>query len=32
MPQTGLMIKGVEPSDGAGLLSDQLQREIAKGA
>ena len=32
MPQTGLMIKGVEPSDGAGLLSDQLRREIAKGA
>jgi CBS domain-containing protein len=32
MPQTRLMIKGVEPCDGAGLLSDQLQREIAKGA
>jgi CBS domain-containing protein len=32
MPQTRLMIKGVEPCDGAGLVSDQLQREIAKGA
>jgi hypothetical protein len=32
MPQTKPTIKGAEPSDGAGLVSDQLRRQIVGGA
>jgi CBS domain-containing protein len=31
MPQTAAAIKGVETFDSAGLLSDQLRREVTKG-
>jgi hypothetical protein len=32
MPQTKPMIKGALPPNGAGLVSDQLRRQIVKGA
>ena len=31
MPQTRVMIKGVEPFESSGLLSDQVRRHITEG-
>ena len=31
MPQTKLVIKGSQPCDGVGLVSDQLRRQIIEG-
>jgi hypothetical protein len=32
MPQNKPMIKGSQPCEGAGLVSDQLRRQIVEGA